>query len=99
MTGARGVGPPRERQPDAQGRNAGEAHSSLFVGAADDAHQERAGLFEWRKEIAASELSSTRKLIAWTLSLHMDRDGDSCFPSQARVAREASLSERAVRDG
>ncbi len=56
-------------------------------------------LLAWRKAVAAAEdLSSTQKLVALVLSLHMNGDGASCFPSQETIAAEASLGIRAVRD-
>jgi hypothetical protein len=38
------------------------------------------------------------RLVLFGLSLHMKKNGDDCFPSQARIARQTGLSERAVRD-
>lgn len=68
------------------------------IGASSDAARKTSRLLAWRKAIAASDLSSTQKLVALVLSLHMNGDGASCFPSQKTVAAEASLTERAVRD-
>ena len=59
---------------------------------------DRPFLFKWRGAIPASELTSTQKLVAWTLSHHMDRAGGSCWPSIPLLAREASLAESTVRD-
>jgi hypothetical protein len=39
---------------------------------------------------------STR-LVLFVLALHMNKQGQNCYPSQARIARQTSLSERAVR--
>lgn len=55
-------------------------------------------LFTWRSAIAESALPPTSKLVAFALSLHMNERGESCFPSQPTLARETSLSERAVRE-
>lgn len=55
-------------------------------------------LFTWRSAVAESELPPTSKLVAFALSLHMNERGESCFPSQPTLARETSLSERAVRE-
>jgi hypothetical protein len=53
----------------------------------------------WRTALRDSGLSSTAKLVGHTLSTHMDGNGGSCFPSVSTVAREASLSDRSVRNG
>lgn len=68
------------------------------IGASRDAARKTSRLLAWRKEVAASDLTSTQKLVALVLSLHMNGDGASCFPSQRTIAAEASLTERAVRD-
>lgn len=55
-------------------------------------------LFEWRKLIASNhgpESSSTRHVLL-TLSLHMNLEGDSCFPSTALLATETAFSEHTV---
>lgn len=54
-------------------------------------------LFSWRGAICESDLHSTTRLVALVLSLHMSERGDSCFPSQARLAHETGLQPRAVR--
>jgi hypothetical protein len=59
--------------------------------------REQSFLFVWRSAIAASSLSSTCKLVALTLSLHMNGEGGSCFPSYELLAAEASLSDVTVR--
>lgn len=55
-------------------------------------------LFTWRSAIASPEcaLSSTARLVALTLSLHMNERGASCFPSVATLAKETGLSDRSV---
>src|SRR5690348_8838842 len=53
-------------------------------------------LIAWRNEVRDSALGSSAKLVAYTLSLHMNSDGASCFPSLTTLAREANLSRRTV---
>lgn len=53
-------------------------------------------LFTWRSAICDSELPSTSRHVALTLSLHMSERGDSCFPSVRRLADETGLSRRTV---
>ena len=50
----------------------------------------------WRRAIQKAVLSSTEKLVAYTLAQHMNADGSSCYPSQALLAEECGLSERTV---
>ena len=53
--------------------------------------------FIWRKQILENEsLSSTTKLVALVLHFHMNNETAECFPSEATIAKEASLSERCV---
>lgn len=52
----------------------------------------------WRKAIAASELTSTQKLVAHTLALHMNADGGSCFPSIDTICSEGGLGRTAVKN-
>lgn len=40
--------------------------------------------------------SPTRRHVLLVLSLHMDKDGGSCFPSERLLAEETGLSERSV---
>ena len=54
-------------------------------------------LFSWRGQIAGSDLNSTSKLVAFTLSLHMSERGDSCFPSIDTLADETSLHHDTVK--
>jgi hypothetical protein len=52
---------------------------------------------DWRRAIIrVSELSQTQKMICVAIADHMDRTGVS-FPSVARIARYASVSDRTVR--
>lgn len=53
-------------------------------------------LFDWRTAVVGSTLSSTCRHVALTLSLHMDEQGGSCFPSVETLATETGLSRRAV---
>jgi hypothetical protein len=54
-------------------------------------------LFQWRRAIAESELSSSARLVAWTLSLHMDLAGGSCWPAISTLVHETGLnSDRTV---
>ena len=56
-------------------------------------------LFTWRTKICDDEespFSSTERLVALVLSLHMSERGDSCFPGLPRLARECNLSRRAI---
>lgn len=43
-----------------------------------------------------SGLTPTERLVGLTLSLHMDRDGGSCWPSLTTLANETGLSRRTV---
>jgi len=53
--------------------------------------------FLWRKQILEDvDLHSTTKLVAMMLHYHMDNNSCECFPSEALIAKEASLTERCV---
>ena len=53
--------------------------------------------FLWRKQILEDiDLRSTTKLVAMVLHYHMDNNSCECFPSEALIAKEASLTERCV---
>ncbi|MBK9181452.1 MAG: helix-turn-helix domain-containing protein [Acidimicrobiales bacterium] len=54
-------------------------------------------LFTWRSAVVESDLASTTRHVALTLSLHMSERGDSCWPSVRTLARETGLDERTVR--
>lgn len=64
------------------------------------ADQERRGhlspLFTWRSAICQSDLPSTSRHVALVLSLHMSELGESCYPSQARLAKETGLARETV---
>lgn len=55
-------------------------------------------LFDWRKAVVSDQgpSSPTTRHVLLTLSLHMNEDGGSCFPSIATLMRETKLSNRAV---
>jgi DNA-binding transcriptional MocR family regulator len=46
--------------------------------------------------ILASELRYSARLVALVLSMHMDRNGGSCFPSLTTLARESGLGRSTV---
>lgn len=55
-------------------------------------------LFKWRQAIISKdgpEKPTTRHILL-TLSLHMDQDGNKCFPSISTLAAETGLSRRAI---
>ena len=56
-------------------------------------------LFRWRWAIASSQgpCSPTTRHVLQTLSLHMQEDGSSAFPSETTLATETGLTDRAVR--
>ena len=56
--------------------------------------------FTWRSAVASSlgPPSSTTRLVLFCLSLHMNEQGENCFPSIDRLARESALSKKAVID-
>lgn len=51
-------------------------------------------LHEWRHAFTsdAGPKSSVTRLLLWTLSSHMDKDGGSCFPSVRTIAKKACIS-------
>jgi DNA-binding transcriptional MocR family regulator len=53
-------------------------------------------LFGWRGEVATSDLPSTTRLVALTLSLHMNELGGSAFPGVRLLARETGLDRKTV---
>ena len=56
--------------------------------------------FTWRSAFASAygPPSSTTRLVLFCLSIHMNEQGESCFPSIDRLARDGSLSRKAVID-
>jgi len=53
-------------------------------------------LYQWRHAITSSDLSSTDRFMALVLSLHMNRNGGSCFPSLETLALESGLGTSTV---
>jgi hypothetical protein len=53
-------------------------------------------IWSWQQAILQSELQSTTKLVLLALSTYMNAHGDNCFPSHTTIAKDASLSTRAV---
>lgn len=53
-------------------------------------------IWSWRQAIFESQLSATTKLVLSALGSHLNDMGDAMFPSQDRLARLCSLSERSV---
>src|SRR5436309_2798175 len=43
-----------------------------------------------------SDLPSTRRLVAFVVSFHMDADGDECFPALELIAAESGLSKSTI---
>jgi hypothetical protein len=54
-------------------------------------------LFDWRQDVMLSNLAPTGRWILHALAMHMNREGSSCFPAIATVARETGYDERTVR--
>lgn len=52
--------------------------------------------WSWRQAIWESNLSATTKIVLQALASHMNDFGDPMFPSQERLSKLCSLSERAV---
>lgn len=67
------------------------------IGTYPEATRDRPALFEWRQAVTDSNLSPMARLVAFVLSMHMNADGGSCWPSTATVGREAGLSEPSAR--
>jgi hypothetical protein len=53
-------------------------------------------LLDWRTEIRASDLPSTARLVALVLSMYMDGNGGSCFPSLTTIAEGTGLGRSTV---
>ena len=51
---------------------------------------------QWRGLIVRSELRPSARHVALTLSLHMDSNGGSCFPSLTRLAEETGWARSTV---
>lgn len=54
-------------------------------------------VWSWRQAILRASLESTTKLVLLALSTYMNDHGNGCYPSQEQIARDTSLTERAVR--
>lgn len=52
--------------------------------------------WSWRQAIWESDLAATTKIVLQALASHLNDFGDPMFPSQERLAKLCSLSERAV---
>ena len=52
--------------------------------------------FTWRRAMRQSTLTSTTKLVLYTLADYANAADDNCWPSIERLADDATLSERAV---
>jgi hypothetical protein len=55
-------------------------------------------LFTWRSAIVKSDLPSTQRHVALTLSLHMNEIGESCYPSLKTLANETDFHKETVKD-
>jgi hypothetical protein len=53
-------------------------------------------LIEWRQTVIGSGIESSARLVALVLSMHMNRNGGSCFPSLTTLQRETGLSRTCV---
>lgn len=51
---------------------------------------------QWKLAVRDSDLSSTDRLVAYTLALRMNPHGGSCFPSLELLARETGLHRSTV---
>lgn len=50
----------------------------------------------WRQSIQKSDLQATTRHVLMNLSIYMDADGKSCFPTTLRQAQDTGLSEKSV---
>ncbi len=55
-------------------------------------------VWDWRWEVARSDLPKGPKLVCAVLSYHFDEHGRGAFPSQATLAQLCSMGERTVRE-
>jgi hypothetical protein len=53
-------------------------------------------VWSWRQAIWESTLGATTKIVLQALASHLNDMGEPMFPSQARLSRMCSLTERAV---
>lgn len=56
----------------------------------------RCGRYGWRQAILRSGLPPLTRCVAFVLSMHMDDDGGSCFPSMETIADETGMAKRSV---
>lgn len=54
-------------------------------------------VWRWRRAIGASDLQATTKQVLMALSNFMDSQGGNCFPGEASLCRETSLSAGTIR--
>lgn len=75
-----------------------EPRSGCHATRAAEMAKQQSFLFQWRKAIVESGLflGPTARLVAFVLSLHMDADGGSCYPSLDTLAWETGLHRRTV---
>lgn len=55
--------------------------------------------FDWRLAILEAHLPPTLKLLAFVLSMHMSRAGDSCFPGVTLLMEQSGLARATVHKG
>lgn len=53
-------------------------------------------VWDWKKVIPGCDLGLAAKVILFNLSNYMNENGESCFPSIARMARDCKLTERCI---
>ena len=53
-------------------------------------------LYRWLDAVVESDLESSTRFVLWVISRHMDKNGDDCYPSQERLARETGMARRSV---
>lgn len=56
----------------------------------------RAFVFDWQQCVLDSGLEPTTRFVLLVLSIYVNKQDEVCFPSQATLAENAGLSERAV---
>jgi len=58
--------------------------------------QDKGLLLSWRLAVLKSDLAPTTRHVLLTLSIHMNAEGQSCYPSTRTLGEETGLSERSV---
>lgn len=67
------------------------------IRAADVVDKTATGLFAWRRAFLSTDgPAPTTRLVLLVLSVHMNGDGASCFPTTKTLSIETGLSERSV---